>query len=187
MARPLSWAMARALAERCPLILFAEIEHPSGTGRFCSADRSVAWAGQSWAPAGALGTISPIEHSTAVYIQEIQFTLRGADPEVIAKLSDDVRNRAGRAWLGCLNDMGAVVEDPIQLVDAELDYQSFRIEDDGATATIQITARSGFYTLERALDDVWSDEDHKTQYPLDSGLSLISGLQNQELIWGPAT
>lgn len=181
----LSYATARALAERAPLLLLAEIEHPDGTGYFWSGVGSLEWNGHTWRGAGTLGAITPIEHTTNIAIQEIQFTLAGADQEVVADLSDDVRNKGGRAWLACLNDMGGVVEDPFLIVDSELDYQSFKIDDDG-TATIQITARSGFYTLERALDDVWSDEDQKSRFPTDSGLSQISKLQNQDLVWGPA-
>jgi hypothetical protein len=48
---------------------------------------------------------------------------------------------------------------------------------------ISITARTGFYTLDRALDEAWTSEEQHILYPNDSGLDLISGLQNQTLQW----
>jgi hypothetical protein len=184
MAR-VSYAMAQAMKAGAPLILLAAIEHPNNTGYFWSGIGSLQWNGQTWAGAGKLGSIAPIEHTTNLSIQEILFTLVGADPEIVATLSDDVRNKSGQVWLACLDEMGGVVTDPIQIVDSQLDYQSFKIDDDG-TSTLQITARTGFFILETPLHDVWSDEDQRAKYPTDSGLSLISGLQNQDLVWGRA-
>lgn len=184
MAPPMSYRMAAYIKRRAPLVLIASIEHPDGNAYFWSGAGTLVWNGFSWTGAGKLGTISPIKHTSQIAIQEIQFTLVGADPDIVQQLSDDVRNKSGQAWLACLDERGNVVPDPIQIVDAQLDYQSERIEDDG-TATVQITARTGFYTLERALNDVWSAEDQRKRYPTDSGLDLISQLQNQELIWAP--
>jgi hypothetical protein len=75
-----------------------------------------------------------------------------------------------------------VIKDPYQIVDAQLDYQSFSAAADG-TVAISITARTGFYTLDRALDEAWTSEEQHILYPNDSGLDLISGLQNQTLQW----
>lgn len=185
MARPMSYRMALAIKSRAALFLMAEIEHPDGTARLWSGVGTLEWDGYEWTGSGVLGSISPIKHTSEIAIQEIRFTLTGADPDIVAQLSDDVRNRAGRAWLACLDDRGQVVPDPMQIVDAQLDFQSQQIGDDGMT-TISITARTGFYTLERALDDAWTSEDQRSKYPADSGLDMISSLQNQELQWGPA-
>jgi hypothetical protein len=184
MSRPMSYLMAAAIASGAPLVLLAEIEHPSGTARFWSGIGQLTWDGETWSGIGELGTITPIQHTSAIAIQEIEFTLSGADPAIVATLDDDVRNLSGRAWLAALDQSGKIIEDPIQIVDSTLDFQSHKINDDG-TATISITARSGFYSLERALDDVWSAEDQRKIYPDDSGLDMISKLQNQELQWGP--
>lgn len=185
MAPPLTFEMAQALKARAPLILIAQIEHPSGDGRFWSGAGTLSWNGLIWTGAGTLGTIKPIKHTSAIAIQEIEFSLAGAEPEIVAQLADDVRNRNGAAWLGCLDSRGGVVRDPVQIVDAHLDYQSKKIGDDG-TSIITIIARTGFYTLERAADDVWSSEDQRATYANDSGLDMISKLQNQDLIWAPS-
>jgi hypothetical protein len=50
---------------------------------------------------------------------------------------------------------------------------------------VSIIGRSGFYTLERNIDEAWTSEDQKTLYPNDTGLDMIPGLQNQDVIWSP--
>jgi hypothetical protein len=68
------------------------------------------------------------------------------------------------------------------LLTALLDYQSFSAQEDG-TATVSIVARSGFYTLERALDEAWTPENQYLTYPLDTGLDMQPSLQNQQVNW----
>ncbi|MGJ5203644.1 hypothetical protein [Bradyrhizobium sp. HKCCYLR20261] len=182
MARLLSEGMAQALRDRKPLVLLAEIEHPDGTARMWTGVGPLFWNGYVWTGTSQLGTITPIKNTSDLIIQEIKFTLVGADPEVVATLNDNVRNRSGNVWLGCLEDNGTVVPDAFQVVDATLDYQSFSASEDG-TVAVTIAARTGFYTLDRALDEAWTSEEHRLEYPDDSGFDLISGLQNQTLQW----
>ncbi|QUS39562.1 hypothetical protein RPMA_12480 [Tardiphaga alba] len=184
MAPPITMRMAQALRERKPLALLAEIEHPDGTARFWSGIGPLQWNGYRWTGAGVLGSITPIKQTSALQIQELQFNLSGVDPDVASRLNDDVRNLGARAWLACLGKGNTVEKDPYQIVDAVLDYQSLSAAEDG-TVTISITARTGFYTLERALDDAWTTEEQKLTYPTDSGLDMIPALQNQDIQWTP--
>jgi hypothetical protein len=174
--------MSDAIKARLPMVLLAEIEHPDGTARFWSGVGPLSWDGYTWTGSGKLGSIAPIRHTSNLEIQEINFGMAGVDPLDIAQLSDNVRNLGGRVWLACLGPGNSVIRDPFQIVDAELDYQSFTADEDGNSA-ISITARTGFYTLDRALDEAWTSEEQKLTYPTDSGLDLISGLQNQTIQW----
>lgn len=184
MTRPLTSRMAEAIRRRRPLALLAEIEHPDGTARFWTGVGPLFWSGYTWTGSGTLGQVTPIRHTSDLTIQEINFVMAGVDPAVVATLADDVRNRVGKVWLACLGDGNAVIKDPYRIVDAELDYQSFAAAEDG-TVSISITARTGFYTLERALDEAWTTEEQKLLYPNDSGLDLIPSLQNQDIQWKP--
>lgn len=185
MSPPLTYAMQQALKrDRAAIVLLAEIEHPDGTAHVWSGIGSLDYNGETWRGAGVLGTISPITHTSTVIVQEIQFTLVGTDTETMAGLSDDVRNRSGKVWLACLDVYGNIVPDPYLIVDSSLDFQSMKISEEGQNI-LQITARTGFHAMDRALDDRWTPEDQKTVYPDDSGLDLISALQNQSLIWAP--
>ncbi|XUM25111.1 hypothetical protein ACRAVF_33800 (plasmid) [Bradyrhizobium oligotrophicum S58] len=177
----LSARLSQAMHARKPLALLAEIDHPAGPARLWTGIGPLIWQGNVFIGASQLGTVTPIKHTSDLVIQEISFSLAGADPAVVATLSDDVRNRSGKVWLTCLADDGSVI-DPAQILDARLDYQSLSAAEDG-TVTVSITARSGFYTLDRALDEAWTSEEQAIAYPGDSGLDLISGLQNQTLQW----
>ena len=184
MPPPLTARMAEALRQRKPLALIAEIDHPDGPGRFWTGIGKLSWNGYDWTGAGTLGNVTPIKHTSSLIIQEINFSLAGVDPTVVATLNDNVRNRSGKVWLACLGPGNSVIRDPYQIVDSLLDYQSFSAGEDGSVG-ISITARSGFYTLDRALDEAWTTEEHHLTYPTDSGLDLIPGLQNQTIEWTP--
>lgn len=184
MAPPLTMRMAEATRRKKPLVLLAEIEHPDGVGRFWTGVGPLTWAGERWTGSGILGSITPITQTSVLQIQEMNFNLAGVDSSVAAQLNDNVRNLAGRVWLACLGQGNVVVPDPYQIVDAELDYQSLSASDDGAV-TVSITARTGFYTLERAIDEAWTTEEQKLSYPTDCGLDMIPSLQNQDVQWTP--
>jgi hypothetical protein len=174
--------MADALRKRRPLALLAEIDHPSGIARFWTGLGLLNWNGFVWTGAGTLASVAPISHSSDLTIQEINFGMSGVDPSIVAGLGDNVRNLSGKVWLACLGYGNAVISDPFQIVDSLLDYQSFSAQADGSVA-ISITARTGFYTLARSLDEAWTTEEQQLTYPLDSGLDLISGLQAQTIQW----
>lgn len=186
MTRPLTLAMANRLKDGAPFVLFAEIDHPDGTAYFWTGLGGISWSGQTWTGAGTFGAVTPIKLSTDIAIQEINFILSGVDATELAKLSTDVRNRSGRAWIACLDDHGQVVPDPFLFVDSQLDYQTLSVADDGMSASISITARMGFYTLERGIDEAWTPERHKLEFPGDIGLDMIPGLQNQDVLWTPS-
>lgn len=184
MARPMTARMAAALKKHRPLALLAEIDHPSGAARFWTGVGKLTWQGNVFTGSGQLGTVTPVTHTSDLTIQDIQFTMVGVDPVEVAQLNDNVRNLSGKVWLACI-EQGQVVADPYQIVDAVLDYQSFAAADDG-TVSLSITAHTGFYTLARALNETWTTEQQKIDFPGDSGLDLISGLQNQDLQWTPS-
>lgn len=135
-----------------------------------------------WKGIGVLGTVAPIQSTSDLSIQEITFGISGIDSSALKLLENNVRNREGTVWLACLDDRGLIVPTPYQLLNATLDYQVFAVDPDGK-ALVQIIARSGFYTLTRALNDVWSNEDHQKDFPDDTGLGLVHTLENQQVRW----
>jgi hypothetical protein len=96
------------------------------------------------------------------------------DTAIAAGLSDDVRNLNGSVWLFCTASDDSVVVDPYQIIDSELDFQTFGAEPDGTTS-IEITAHSGFFTLNRGVEEAWTPENQKLTYPTDTGLDQIPG------------
>lgn len=176
--------MAQAIARGDLLALLAAIDHPDGTVYLWSGVGNLTWDGITWSSVGTLGAISPVKYSSDISIQELSFILSGLPPTVTEWVQADLRNRVAEAWLACIDRRGKVVEDPYQVVEALEDFPSFSVGEDG-TATVSIVARSGFYTLLRGIDQVHSSEDQHRLYPDDTGCDLITGLQQQQIIWTP--
>lgn len=183
--RPVTEAMAVALTSNAPRILLAQIEHPSGTSRFFTGIGRKTWNGYTWVGSGSLGSVSPLKQSSEIATQDIVFRLSGVDADLVAKLNEDVRNRSGFAWLACLDSRGKIVSEPYKMIDSELDTQGITFEDDG-TATIEIVAHAGFYSLNRGIEEVWSTENQRLRYPTDTGMDMIPSLAKQDLQWTPS-
>lgn len=182
MPKIMTWRMAEAMRRGDALGIMAAIDHPDGMFRCWTGIGPLQYGGQPWTGIGILGQVAPIKRSTQMAVQDVTFSLSGVDQESIALLQDKIRNRIGTVWLFCMDKGGRVVPDPYMLLESELDYQKFSVSDDG-TAVISIVGRSGFYTLERALNDVWSDEDQQKRYPGDTGLAMLAQLQNNQVLW----
>ena len=183
MARMMTHRMAQALKARAPLAQLAWIDHPSGEIRLWTGIGDLEYAGHTWTGAGVLGSVGPISYSRELSVQDVTLSLRGLKAEDTVRLSSDVRGRRAQTWLACLDD-GQVVPDPMQTLDLVCDYQSYQISDDGQ-ATVSIIAHTAFYTLQRAVNEVWSDQDQQLHFPGDTGMALIPELQTKELQWTP--
>jgi hypothetical protein len=176
--------MGDALAADAALALLAVIDHPDGVVRYWTGVGTLTYQGNDFVGVGRLGSITPVQYGTNLAIQDVTMTLRGLPDDVGTWLSAAVQNRIATAQLAALTPDLRVIADPLDLLEIELDYQSLKIADDG-TAAISLIGRSGFYTLERAIDEVYSPEDQRRRFPTDTGLDLITALQQQEIIWTP--
>lgn len=184
MTRPFTQAMTEAIHAGYTLALLADIEHPSGTVHYWTGVGTLLYNGISYIGAGRFGSVAPVKHTSDLSIQEVVFSLSGVLPEEAAELEDNVRNDIATVWLACIGEQGEVVSSPYQLIGAELDFQSLSVSEEGE-AILSITARTGFYTLERAINESWTPENQKQTYPTDVGLDFVPVLQNQEVQWTP--
>jgi len=182
---PMTSRMVDALRSGAPICLLAMIDHPEGMQRFWTGVGPLEYDGQTWIGLGVLGSVSPVKYTAELVIQELQFSLSGVPSDMVSWLESDVRNRPADVWLAVLDQYGQIVPNPYAIITALLDYQNLQVDDQG-NAAITLIARSGFYTLERALDEVHSPEDQKRTYASDTGLDLIYDIRRQEVIWRPA-
>lgn len=181
MARPISEAFAQALRDGKPLALLAIIDHPNGLQYLWTGVGSLSYNAKTYIGIGRMGSIAQIEFTNDLVIQDVALTLSGVDATNLSFLNAAVRNRTADAWLAAI-DAGRVVADPYQFLDAELDYQTLSVAEDG-TANVILTARTGFFALDRALNEVWSVTDQRRQFPTDAGLDLLHMLLIQEVRW----
>lgn len=182
MSRILTARMAAALKDGSPRIGLAEIGHPSGTFRGWTGVGQLAYDGHTWTGMGTLGRVSPLRQASALEIQDVVFELSGVDTDSLAKLSGSVKGYVGKLWLACLDDKERVIPDPYLLCESELDVQDFAADESGS-CTIKITGHTGFWSLERELNEVWSPENQKLRFPGDTGLDLLPTLENQDIGW----
>ena len=177
--------MRAALEAGRPLALIAEIDHPDGVVRVWSRTGTLTWGGHEWAGLGILGRIAPIGTSKALAINEVSFQLAGVPQKALEFLGANIRNRIATVWLAAIGPRRKVVPEPFQVMEARLDYQTYAVDDNGL-ASIALNGQVGLWTLERALDLVWSREEIIKTYPDESGLDLIPALAQKDIIWKPS-
>lgn len=174
--------MQQAIKEGRPLYLLAAIDHPDGFVYLWSGTGDLVWDGNTYVGRGALGSLGQIEESSELEIGQRVMTLKGVDPEATQFLAANVRNRTATFWLACLDRQGKVIRDPYLLEEVLMDGQSLPVDEQGRVS-VQITAYSGFWNLERAQDIAWSTEEAKLDYPDETGFDMIPSLVNKETKW----
>lgn len=174
--------MAAALVAGRPRIVLCKIEHPAGDFYCWSGVGPKEYSGHTWVGLGILGRVTPIKSTSDLVIQDVEFTLSGVNLESLALINGSVKGKIGTLWLACLDEYENIVVNPYQLLECELDVQDFVPSPDGSVA-LKITGHSGFYTIERAINEVWSPENQKVLFPGDTGLDLLPSLQNQDIAW----
>lgn len=182
MTRIVTARMAQALVSGRPRVALVQMGHPSGTFYGWTGVGPKEWGGNTYTGMGVLGRVSPIQNSSDLSVQDIVFELNGVEQQSIARLSGSVKGYTGTLWLACLDEYENIVADPYLLVESELDVQDFEAAADG-TCSIKIMGHNGFWQFERQLNEVWSTENQKTMYPNDTGLDLMSSLENQDIAW----
>lgn len=178
----LTASMQKALKEGVPVFLVGAIDHPDGMVRAWSGIGDLIWNGETFYGKGDLGGITQVSQSQELEIQDRTIYLRGVNPDQLAFVTSNVRNRIATFWLACVRAGNKIVRDPVLLDEMEMDGQSFPVDERG-NAMIKITAFSGLWTLERAQNVAWSPEEAKRAYPEETGFDMIPTLQNREVLW----
>lgn len=169
-----------ALANGAAPAVLLDVDHPDGPGYFWEGVGELKFEGKTYQGAGLLGTITQTRKSAELRIDEIRFTLNALDPEQVSKLSDNVRNRIVVIRLAAMNERQEVVA-VYEVDEVSLDYQTDKF--DQGMAAVEVVGQSGFWTLERSTDAVYSQEEQALEFPDDTGLSLIPSLRNKDISW----
>lgn len=166
-----------------PLLLFY-MDHPSaGVIRAHSRTGILTIDGVDWIGFGLLGRISGATRSVKMEINQVVFEVRGVPPTTTTYLSGKVRNKVAKVWRAAIDKRGRVTVDDDPMIEALLDNQTLSVDDDTNTAIIRITGIQGFYTLDRAQDIAFSNEQQVSEYPDDTGLSLVHTFEQRESNW----
>jgi len=180
----ISEGLANALRRGdAPLLLFY-MEHPSaGIIRAHSRTGIIVINGESWYGFGLLGAISGATRSINMELNQVSFEVRGVPPTLTTMLSGKVRNQVAKVWRAAISLRGKVTVDDDPMIEALLDNQTLSVDPNSGTSTIKITGIQGFYTLDRAQDVAFSNEQQISEYPTDKGLNLVHTFEHRESNW----
>lgn len=180
--RPASQAVRQALKDGAPSVLLAEFDLPGGVERYWSGIGRLDYDGQSWVGIGGVSAISGVASEASAFIQTITFTLAVSDGTRSA-LSEDLRGRDARVWLGLLDEHAQIIPDPIEIVHVQLDTATISISD--GTQQITLTGQTAFYTLEAPSRFLWTNEQQQADFPGDTGWDRAPGNVAKEVTWSP--
>ena len=184
MARSLTSNMAAEVVKpRLRPILLAAFEFDSGALRLWSGIGELSWDGETWTGAGTLLGIGEVTETAAVRAAGVQFRLSGVPASLISlALTEDYQFRPVSAWLGAIDDSGAVIGDPYKVFAGTMD--TLEHTDSGDTADFVLLAENRLAALEVANKQLYTPERQKLDYAGDLGFDQVPSLQDQEIIWG---
>lgn len=184
MSRDLSPAVTAALGgENVPILMFVEMDFPSGMLRCCNAGYSTVWAGQTWLGAGYVASMDAVQETSELQANGLAFTLSGVPQEHIAlALGQHYQGRSCKVWLAPLDaSTYQPLADPMLVFSGRMDTMNIQV---GETATVQVTAESRLADWDRPRVRRYNHADQTARYPDDRGLEFVEAVAEMELVWG---
>lgn len=132
---------------------------------------------------GLLAGITTAPRTLEVRVDSVVLKLSGVDPQILDTISYEIRDRTANTWLVVLDDWNKPIGR--MLIDNMLlDYMQDVVDDSG-TATVELHAEAGFWTLVTPTRRAWSPTDQKLLYPNDTGMDYVPLMENKETKWTP--
>lgn len=165
-----------------PLILFVEMDFPSGFLRVNNSGQNFDWGGYTWIGVGALGSIDQITEASDLSAQGLGFSISGVPTEYISTaLGQKYQGRSCKVWFAPLDSNHQVIADPIGSFNYRMDTMDIEL---GQTATIRVSAESRLVDWERNNVSRYTDEEQQRLYPGDLGLQFVPQMAEKEIRWG---
>ena len=184
MPLQMSDGMATALAAAVvrPALL-ARMEFASDIGYAWSGYGDLVWDGMTFKGLGEFGEISPIEETSEVENKGITLALSGISPATLPDVLKETRILGDvTIWLACFDEAGAIVPDPVIAFRGYMD--SSEMVDGGAECSATLAVEDDLADLNRPCFRRYTNEDQQRDYPGDTGMQYVAGLQEQITFWG---
>lgn len=184
MTRALTAGMIAALSGAVVRpVMFYEGEFSAGTLRLFTGYGTTQWNGQTWTGAGTVMRIGPAEETVDVRAVGFQVNVSGdLSAAIQIAIAECRQGLAGRVWLGCINDAGALIADPFKMFEGRLNTAEITEENDRTNITLSYESRYADITKTR--ERRFTTEDQRIDYANDSGFDGVPGLQDFEITWG---
>ena len=179
MSRTIPSGILTALAQDSVELFYAiELNFSTSPVRIWTGFGDKTIDGQTYIGAGSLLSISGIEEAADLSAKGITITLSAVNASIVSlAISEPYQGRNARVLMGVTG-----VNDFVEVFAGLMDIMT--IQEDGTTATIELTVESKLVTLQRPNIRRYTAESHKLRYPTDTFFDYVEQLQDKEIAWG---
>jgi hypothetical protein len=172
-------AMAAPTVQPCYLVALA---FTSGIKYMWTGTGTILWNGFDWTGQGDLLGVSSMTQTSDLSAEGITISMSGIAPENISSvISDMATNLTCDVWLGFLSG-NAIIADPVHCFSGHTDVGT--VQDEGAKATISITAENDLLLLTRSSNRRYTNDDQQIEYPTDTGFIYVPSVSAWSGTWG---
>ncbi|KFI27783.1 hypothetical protein CN97_00710 [Haematobacter massiliensis] len=165
-------------------VMLLWLDWPSGEVRMHSGKGTIVWHGEEWLGVGDASSVVSGEEGLGMAASTATLRLASSSDEIMARISDPIRNREGKLYWGAVTQPqgNVLVGEPINFHEGYMDSSAVPIEadDTGITHYIEITLASG--PGARSVSSIYhTAEDQSRKYPGDTaGRHVINALARTE-------
>jgi len=190
MSRGLASATATAVTQdNVALVMFAELDFPSGTVYVHNGLGTYTWGGNDWLGVGSLGEISNLEEGQQVSPYSITLTLSGLDADMVsAALDEDYFMKDVTIYLGVLDSTDSLVATPEPIWTGFMDNMKMSVGASDGDA-IQLTAESELSRFDKSKNYLFTNAQQQKQSPGTSNdpdlfLNHLHKIDGAKINWG---
>lgn len=166
----------------CPVVVFVEMDFPSGYLRLNSSGVHLAWNGATWYGAGRMAGLSELSEGGALEARGVSFSMSGLLSEHVAiALGQQYQGRRMRLWLAPLDANYQPVADPVLVGRYRMDTMDITL---GESATITVGAESRLADWDRPRVRRYNAGDQNVAFPDDKGFEFVPQMAEKQLLWG---
>ena len=191
MARNITSAFNTAITNTVVRPIFAvELDLSTGILRFWNGlgdiTMTAGGSSQTFTGLGDLMSISAIEESTSIKVNNVSMSLSGIKSSLISSaLGANYTNRNASVYIGLFDTSKNVIADVYTIFKGKMDVM--QISEDGDTSVVTLKCENRLITLDRANERRYTLEDQKIDFPSDLGFEFIPDLQDKQIVWGKET
>jgi hypothetical protein len=185
MARKLTTQMAAAVVARSvrPALLIS-LNFASGQLNLWTGYGNLTYNGIVFTGTGTLLSIDQIPETSDGSAASIKLTLSGISTAAIAlAVGQQYQGGLAQIWLACFDlNLNTLITNPYMIFGGSMDVMT--IQDGTKSASISLTCESRLIELDRPRERRYSQFDQQIDFPNDTGLNFVNGLQDLQIYWG---
>lgn len=183
MARTISTAAGNALqAGNVPLVVFVELQLPSGSLYLCNSAFPREWNGHTWLGGGRFTGLQPIEEGVTPSAAGLALVITGIESTYVSSImTEHYQGQPAYIWIAPLDDDYDVIADPVLVFSGRMDEPTIEL---GETATITLALENRWADWDRPRIRRFNDADQQAEYPGDKGFEYAEAMETADLSWG---